>query len=147
MQQVVRSAGMEDIPSLIAFLEYAGLGTGGVADSIDYFLIMEDEIGQIMATIGIEPYGQTGLLRSLVLTSGATEKEFFLLFEQIMLLAKDKGLMDIFSATNKEGARMLVEQLGFQQRSKEELPQILFQSEHLQHILTVDNSVFLKLSI
>ena len=33
---------------------------------IDSFLIMEDEDGQLKATIGMEQFGASGLLRSLV---------------------------------------------------------------------------------
>lgn len=146
MNSVIRCAEAGDTQDLVAFLKQAGLNTDGVAETIDCFLIMEDEMGRIEATIGMEPFGYIGLLRSLVMTAQASEKDLFLLFEQMFLLARDKGMEDIFMATNKLGAMKLVELLGFQQVNKTDLPNVLCQSEHVQHILTVDNSVFLKLT-
>ena len=146
MNSVIRRAEVQDIQSLVAFLEKAGLNTEGVAETMDSFLIMEDEHGRIEATIGMEPFGDMGLLRSLVMTAQMSENDLFLLFEQMFLLAKEKGMKDIFMATNKLGAMKLVEILGFQQVDKTDLPETLCQSEHVQHILTVDNSAFLKLT-
>ena len=147
MDMVIRRAKAEDLARLISFLGQAKVGTNGVEKTIDCFLLIEDEVGNLQATIGIEPLGQAGLIRSLVMSSQATEQDFHLLFEQIVLLAKEKGIKDLFLATNKVGAVNLIEQLGFQIVDKEQLPEILFQSEHVLHILTVDNSVFLKLSV
>ena len=147
MDMVIRRAKAEDLPRLLSFLGQAKVGTNGVEKTIDCFLMIEDEIGEIVATIGIEPLGQVGLIRSLVMTSQATEQDFHLLFEQIVSFSKREGIKDLFLATNKVGAVNLIEQLGFQFVDKEQLPELLFQSEHVLHILTVDNSIFLKLSV
>ena len=146
MDMVIRRAEVEDLSKLLSFLGQAKVGTNGVEETLDCFLLIENEVGEIMATIGIEPLGQVGLIRSLVMTSQATEQDFHLLFEQIILLAKEKGIKDLFLATNKVGAVKLIEQMGFHMVDKEQLPDVLFQSEHVLHILTVDNSLFLKLS-
>jgi N-acetylglutamate synthase-like GNAT family acetyltransferase len=147
MDMVIRRAKAEDLAKLISFLGQAKVETNGVKETIDCFLLIENELEEIMATIGIEPLGQAGLIRSLVMTSQATEQDFHLLFEQIIMLAKEKGIKDLFLATNKVGAVKLIEQMGFQMVDKERLPELLFQSEHVLHILTVDNSIFLKLSV
>ena len=147
MDMVIRCAEAEDLLKLISFLGQAKVGTNGVEETLDCFLLIENELAEIMATIGIEPMGDIGLIRSLVMNSQATEQDFHLLFEQIIKLAKEKGIMDLFLATNKAGALNLITQMGFQMVGKEELPEVLFQSEHVLHILTVDNSIFLKLSV
>jgi N-acetylglutamate synthase-like GNAT family acetyltransferase len=147
MDMVIRRAKAEDLPRLLSFLGQAKVGTNGVEKTIDCFLIIEDEKENLKATIGIEPLGHVGLIRSLVVTSEATEQDFHFLFEQIVFLAKEKEIKDLFLATNKKGAVNLIEQLGFQFVDKEELPEPLLQSEHVLHILTVDNSIFLKLSV
>lgn len=147
METQIRCAIAEDIPRLTSFLERAQISSEGVAETIDSFLIMEDEIGTISATIGIESLGNIGLLRSLVMTANTSEEEVCQLFEQMFLLARDKGMVDIYLATNKLGAMRFVELLGFKTTDKSELPPQLLQSEHVQHILTVDNSVFLKITI
>ena len=147
MAMIIRRATREDLPRILSFLDQAKVGTNGVEKTIDCFLMIEDEMGNLQATIGIEPLGQVGLIRSLVMSSQATEQDFHLLFAQIVLLAQEKGIEDLFLATNKVGAVNLIEQLGFQFVDKKQLPEILFESEHVLHILTVDNSIFLKLSV
>ncbi|KAA9027838.1 GNAT family N-acetyltransferase [Niallia endozanthoxylica] len=147
MGAVIRCALNDDVDNLMTFLERAGLSTDGVEGTIDSFLIMEDEKGNIQATIGIEQFGKVGLLRSLVMTSQTMKNDVYILFEQIFLLASEKGMKDIFMATNKIGAVKLVELLGFQQIKKTELPPVLSQAGHVQHVLTVDNSIFLKISL
>ncbi|WP_394238611.1 hypothetical protein [Niallia oryzisoli] len=147
MSAVIRCAITDDVDNLKIFLERAGLSAEGVKGTIDSFLIMEDEIGDIQATIGIEQFGEVGLLRSLVMTSQTMKNDVYILFEQIFLLATEKGMKEIFMATNKIGAVKLVELLGFQQIKKSELPPVLSRAGHVQHILTVDNSVFLKISL
>jgi N-acetylglutamate synthase-like GNAT family acetyltransferase len=147
MNRVIRCARTEDTQRLVEFLEQAQVRTNGVEETIDCFLIMEDESGNMKATIGMEPLDHAGLLRSLVMSSQATEQDLFLLLEQMLLLAKEKRIIELFLATNKRGARRLVEHLGFKKVDKEQLPKVLFRSEHVQHLLTVDNSVFLELSV
>jgi N-acetylglutamate synthase-like GNAT family acetyltransferase len=144
---IIRRATREDLPRILSFLGQAKMGTNGVEKTIDCFLMIEDEMENLQATIGIEPLGHVGLIRSLVMSSQATEQDFHLLFAQIVLLAQEKEIEDLFLATNKVGAVNLIEQLGFQFVDKKQLPEILFESEHVLHILTVDNSVFLKLSV
>ena len=57
MKLTVRIATFEDIDILKAFLEKAKLNTKGINEMIDSFLIMEDEDGQLKATIGMEQFG------------------------------------------------------------------------------------------
>ena len=57
MKLTVRIATFEDIDILKAFLEKAKLNTKGIDEMIDSFLIMEDEDGQLKATIGMEQFG------------------------------------------------------------------------------------------
>jgi N-acetylglutamate synthase-like GNAT family acetyltransferase len=146
MNAVVRCANRKDMNDLISFLVRANVGTDGIEQLIENFLIMEDESGHIKATMGIEPYGDVGLLRSLVMAPTVSERQLFILFKQMLHLAEEKEINEVFLATNKQGAVMLVEFLGFQRVVSDEIPKRLLQSEHIQHILTVDNSVFLKLS-
>ncbi|MFE8701865.1 hypothetical protein ACFYKX_14790 [Cytobacillus sp. FJAT-54145] len=147
MEKIVRCGQVEDINKLVAFLEKAGLSTEGVAESIDYFLILEDEQGNINATLGIEPLGNIGLLRSLVMTTKASENELFTIFEQMLLLAREKQIQSLYLATNKAGSLQFFDLMGFVKEEKAQLPEELLHSEHVRHILTVDNSVFMKLNM
>ncbi|MBS4190078.1 hypothetical protein KHA94_07655 [Bacillus sp. FJAT-49705] len=146
MEAIIKCAGSEDLSRLELFLQKANLSTEGIQKSIDYFLIMENKMTEMKATIGIEPIGKIGLLRSLAITKGSSEKELFLLFEQILKLAKDKQLETLYLASNKKNSLEFFRLLGFVQETSD-LPAALHESEHVKHILTVDNSYFLKLSI
>lgn len=144
---VVRCADASDVENLASFLESANLSTDGIREAIEYFLIMESDSGDIKATLGIEPHGKIGLLRSLVMTSTASEKDLFILFEQILLLARDRGMESLYLASNKRNSLAFFSLLGFKQEETAHLPEVLFESEHVKYIMTVDNSFFLKLSM
>lgn len=147
VETIIRCAHTEDIMRVERFLEDAGLSKDGVQASIEYFLLMEDHLGDMKATLGIEPHGKAGLLRSLVMRPNCTEKDLFLLFEQILLLARDRQLKTLYLASNKKSSLEIFRLIGFTEEIIENLPAELFQSEHVKYISTVDNSFFLKLSI
>jgi N-acetylglutamate synthase-like GNAT family acetyltransferase len=144
METMIRMATEQDLDNLVNFLEKANLGTEGVKETVEYFLLMEDEIGSLRATLGVEPFGENGLLRSLVISAGMKENEILTLFEQILRLTKEKDMKNLFLATNKHTSVPFFEMLGFSTIEEDELPEDLYQSEHIKNILTVDNSVFLK---
>ncbi|WP_057772822.1 GNAT family N-acetyltransferase [Cytobacillus dafuensis] len=146
MEAIIKCAGPEDVTRLELFLQKANLSTEGIQESIEYFLIMENNMSDLKATIGIEPIGKIGLLRSLAITKDASEKELILLFEQILKLARDKQLETLYLASNKKNSIEFFQLLGFVQETSD-LPAALYESEHVKYILTVDNSYFLKLSI
>ncbi|WP_080843830.1 GNAT family N-acetyltransferase [Cytobacillus gottheilii] len=143
----IRCASMEDVEKLSLFLQNAKVSSDGIEDSIDYFLVSENEFGQIQASLGIEPHGQIGLLRSLVLSPNSTEKDMFILLEQILMLARDKGLKELYLASNKQSAAIFFSLMGFQPQDSTKLPADLYESEHVKHILSVDNSYFLRFTI
>lgn len=147
METMIRMATEQDLPNLVGFLEKANLGTEGLAESVNYFLLMEDESGSLRATLGVEPFGENGLLRSLVVTAGMKENEILVLFERILRLTKEKNISSLFLATNKATSVPFFEMLGFSTVDEAELPVDLFESEHIKNILGVDNSVFLKIEV
>jgi N-acetylglutamate synthase-like GNAT family acetyltransferase len=145
MEAVIRRANQNDLVILKEFLTKANLGTNGLTEEmVEYFLLLENNEGEIVGSLGIEPFEERGLLRSLAVASGQVEKDIWLLIGQALKLANDRGIKELFLATNKTGALPLFELLGFQKVPVEALPQELYQSEHVCHILNVDNSLFLK---
>lgn len=147
MGTAVRFAGKQDIAKIINYLEKAKLGTEGIIDSIDYFLLMENRQGEILATLGIEPVGNIGLLRSLAITQTLKEADILLLFNQMLLLAKEKSLSTLYLATNKPESSSFFQMLGFRTLETIDVPVQLKQLIHVQHILTVDNSLFMELKL
>ncbi|WP_160724197.1 GNAT family N-acetyltransferase [Bacillus sp. USDA818B3_A] len=148
MQALIRKANQEDLENLREFLTRARLGTDGLtAETIDYFLLLENEDGTICGSLGIEAFRENGMLRSLVVTPGQADKEIFVLFEQMVKLAKEKGIKSLFLATNKSVALPFFELMGFQKVDRETLPTEFQNSAHIRHVLNVDNSLFLKFSL
>ena len=148
MQAVIRKAGQQDLGNLIEFLTRANLGTDGVStETVEYFLLLEDEVGNILGSLGLEAFQGFGLLRSLVVSSGQAEKEIFILFTHMLQLAKEKDMRYLYLATNKTVTLPFFDLLGFQPIERDEIPSEFYDSEHIRHILNVDNSLFLKFSI
>jgi len=148
MQAHIRCANKEDLGTLREFLKKANLGVDGLTEeSVEYFLMLEDEDGAIKGTLGMEVFKDCGLLRSLVVSPGQAEKDIVLLITQMMQLAKEKGMRSLFLATNKGVALPFFELLGFEMVDKDLLPAELYSLEHIRHVFNVDNSLFLKFSL
>ncbi|MEH7352185.1 hypothetical protein V7150_01210 [Neobacillus drentensis] len=148
MEALIRKANEQDLGRLQEFLSRANLGTDGLTDeTVDYFLLLENEDGTLRGTLGLEAFGENGLLRSLVVSSGQADKEIFILFDQMMQLAKEKGMKSLLLATNKSVALPFFELMGFQRLGREDLPADFYHSKHIRHVLSVDNSLFLKFSL
>lgn len=148
MQAVIRPAHKHDLSLIKDFLTNAHLGTGGITEeNASYFLLLEDEEGKLIGCLGIEPFEGIGLLRSLVVTPGNVEQDIWLLFGQALQLAKEKGINDLYLATNKNEVLPLFVMLGFKRVDEDNLPEELYHSEHIQYILSMANSMFLKFSL
>jgi N-acetylglutamate synthase-like GNAT family acetyltransferase len=148
MQALIRCATKEDLGTLREFLTRANLGSDGLTEeTVEYFLLLEDEDGSIKGTLGMENLKDCGLLRSLVVSPGQAEKDIFLLITQMMTLAKEKGMRSLFLATNKSVALPFFELLGFEKVERDLLPAELYSLEHIRHVFNVDNSLFLKFSL
>lgn len=148
MQVLIRCANKEDLGGLREFLTKANLGTDGLTEeTVEYFLLLEDEDGRMKGTLGMEVFANCGLLRSLVVSPGQAEKDIVLLITQMMQLAKEKGLRSLFLATNKGVAMPFFELLGFEKVERDQLPAEIYYLEHIRHVINVDNSLFLKFSL
>ncbi|MDP4084245.1 MAG: hypothetical protein Q8934_06470 [Bacillota bacterium] len=148
MEETIRCANKQDITVLKDFLTNAHLGTDGITEeTVQYFLLLEEEEGKVTGSLGIEPFENVGLLRSLVVTPGNAERDIWLLFGQALQLAKEKGIKELYLATNKNEVLPLFVTLGFKRTYEDNLPKELCLSEHIQYILNVDNSIFLKFSL
>ncbi len=148
MQAVIRCATKDDLNTLREFLTRANLGSDGLTEeTVEYFLLLEDEDGAIKGTLGMEAFAECGLLRSLVVSPGQAEKDIVLLITQMMQLAKEKGMRSLFLATNKGVALPFFELLGFKMVGRDQLPVEFYSLEHILHVFNVDNSLFLKFSL
>ena len=148
MLEHIRIANENDINRLKDFLGQANVNSDGVDLIVDNFILMEDLEQKLIATIGIERVNSDGLLRSLVISPKLEQSQILALFKGILALAKQKELKNLYLATNKQASVEFFTMLGFGQIGKDELPDHLKVSQHLQHVLgDVDNSIFMRSSL
>jgi amino-acid N-acetyltransferase len=60
----IAGASSDDLSDLLDLLAQVQLPPDGIAENISTFLVARDETSRLIATIGIERYGETALLRS-----------------------------------------------------------------------------------
>ncbi|WP_370296511.1 GNAT family N-acetyltransferase [Rossellomorea marisflavi] len=144
MSKTIRQAVIADALPIIAFLKQADLSTEGVYGSIDRFLVVENEEGDIIGTLGIETRGKVGLLRSLVVTPSFSTEELFALFQESLKLAKDKEIERLYLITNRQASLRFFHLLGFSESS---FVDDLAGFVHAQKLSTVDNCMVMKLDM
>ncbi|MER2058631.1 MAG: hypothetical protein ABTA16_07400 [Niallia sp.] len=140
---IIRQGETGDVEKIASFLNKAGVTVEGLAEWLEYFLLMEKVADQaLIGTIGIEPFGKVGLLRSMVLSDGTVEDILFLI-QQALKLAKEKDMDAIYCSVNNQHSIQLFQLLGFQKIDVDEIPQILKESNAVKSVFTVDNSHFM----
>lgn len=140
---IIRQAETGDLERIAAFLTKAEVTVEGLQEWLEYFLLMETEADQTLTgTIGIEPFGEIGLLRSMVLSKGTVEDILFLI-QQALKLAKDKDLETIYCKVHNPHSMQLFHLLGFQAIEDENIPAILKESNPVKSVFTVDKSHFM----
>ena len=60
----ITDASSDDLRDVLDLLSLVQLPPDGVAENLDAFLVARDESSRLIATIGLERHGNTGLLRS-----------------------------------------------------------------------------------
>ncbi|CAM3841130.1 GNAT family N-acetyltransferase [Mesobacillus thioparans] len=141
----IRSANKEDLPKLEAFLTEAGVSPQGLAESVENFSLMENQVGQLKACLGVEPVDKAGLLRSFVVSPQIAQPDLMLLFKRAFLTAKSQELEELYLVTNKMSAISFFGSLGFEMLNQSEIPESLLEKNHLKQVLTVDNSAIMKI--
>ncbi|MFT8320444.1 MAG: hypothetical protein ABF649_06015 [Bacillus sp. (in: firmicutes)] len=144
MEKTIRLAEGKDLDKIQAFL--GDLDKSGIEKGVEYYLIVEDNKGEIIGTSGIQTFEKIGLLRSLVLTNASAEEILYLL-QQTIQLAKDKELERLYCMINNKNAIQLFTLLGFKEIVKAELPVVLKTSDVVKNISTVNNPIFMYYSI
>lgn len=139
----IRNANKEDLAKLERFLTEAGVSSEGLGDYIENFSIIEDQQGELEACLGVETVDKAGLLRSFVVSPQAIKPDLMFLFKRAILTAKSQRLEELYLVTNKRSAIPLFDSLGFE--IVNEVPDSLHEKNHLNQVLTVDNSTIMKI--
>src|SRR5690606_31785766 len=121
----------------------ADVSSTGVETMIDHFILMENEEGSIVATLGIERLEKDGLLRSLVITPKIDQANILTLFKAVISLAKQKELENLYLATNKQASIQFFEMLNFSQIEERDLPTHIQSSSHISQLFETTNPMFM----
>lgn len=138
MQKSVRQAMQEDLEKIQTFLAKTAVDTEDIEKWLNYYLLVEDRNGDLIGTIGIEPFEKVGLLRSLVIAN-ATAEDILYLLQQTIQLAKERQLESLYCMINNKSAIHLFSLLGFRTIRKEKMPEEIKTSKSVANIWTVNN--------
>lgn len=129
MSIVIRIAEEKDLLPIQRLVAKAGISEQGIENNIKDFLVVEDANKQIIGTVGIEPLGVDGLLRSLVIKSENWNAKIGLEFVQLAIAyAKQKGIETLYLLTNR--SIPFFEYLGFKAVEEAAIPAHLKESNH-----------------
>lgn len=134
-----RVCSREDLERIRLFLLEAGLNTDGIGKMIEQFFVLEDKGGNIHGALGIETAGNAGLLRSFAVTKNVDYVDILFFFTFIFSWAKERGLEQLFLATNKGTSADLFSILGFERETGDDVWSHLSSFDHIKFIETVDN--------
>ena len=124
----LRTARAEDLPLVSRLLSSAGLPTRGVAEHFgDFVVAIED--GRLRGAVGLELYGASGLLRSLIVSPesrgrGLGEE----LTRRALDLARERGLSSLYLLTTT--AERFFPRFGFERVPRSQVdPGVMASSE------------------
>ena len=126
----IRAATAKDAPAVRAMLVDSKLPLDGVPDDLAHFLVAERE-GRVVGAIGMELYGDAGLLRSAVVSpalrgTGVGEQLVHALLQQ----ARANGTRDLVLLTTT--AEKWFPRFGFERTTRADVPQSLHASEEFR---------------
>jgi amino-acid N-acetyltransferase len=114
----------EDLPSVLALLQSAGLLFEDLTvDHMQHFMLHRQS-GALLACIGQEPYGQVALLRSLAVTPAARGMGMGKrLIDALEQKAQQQGITDFYLLTTT--AAPFFERLGYRQIDRLTAPAVI----------------------
>lgn len=142
IQTTVTDAGNTERQVIIDLLKAEKLPVDDLPNYLDnFFVAIENE--KIIGAIGLEIYGDCGLLRSLVVDRKHRNKNIAsALVGQLESHAKAKGLNCMYLLT--ETAAQYFEKKGYQTLTRDEVPDELKQSSEFSHVCPVSAVVMTK---
>jgi amino-acid N-acetyltransferase len=128
---VIRGSNPRDLPAVLALLRDSSLPSAGVEDHFDSFVLARDEGGRLVGCVGLETYGNIGLLRSLAVEStrrgDGVGKD---LVEELLAMARSRGVETLYLLTTT--AELYFPRFGFEVIPREEADPKLARSEELR---------------
>lgn len=131
----IRPASAEDLQPAIRLLAQAGLPTGDL--TIERLALVAEQDGEFVGAIGLESFGATGLLRSLVVDPGQrTGGLGRLLVAALEELAAGKGVHELWLLTIDADAYF--EKLGYAREPRSAAPAAIAATEEFSSLCPGD---------
>ncbi len=119
------------LPGVVALLQESRLPVAGVAQHFDSFLVARAGDGRLVGCVGLEIYGDVGLLRSLAVAKAARGSGLGArLVERLFELARSRGVESLYLLTTT--AEDYFPRFGFERLPREAADPKLAASEELR---------------
>lgn len=136
----IRAATENDLPIAIEMLAMAGLPTQDL--STGHLALVADSEAGVAGIIGLETFGEVGLLRSLIVSPKARGGGIGrLLVESLQLSARERGIEELWLLTND--ADQFFSKLNFEVRQREFAPEVIRCSQEFS-ALCPDDAVLMS---
>lgn len=137
----VRPAEFRDIPACIEFLGAAGLPTADV--SVDRIALIAEVDGNVAGLIGLEKFGDTGLLRSLVVDNRYRKSGFGrTLVGELEKHAKQQGIDRLWLLTiDADG---YFERFGYRRKARHDAPPVIRATDEFAELCPDDAVLMMK---
>lgn len=137
-------ARQEDTPAVLALLQRAKLPIEDLGPELKHFFVARDN-NTIVAAIGLELYGQYGLLRSMVTDPAYRNKGAAThLVNDLMAYAGSLSLKEIYLLT--QTAEIYFSHRGFEKINRDDVPADVKQSAEFSH-LCPSSAVAMRLQV
>lgn len=139
---IARDSDLDDVLSL---LENSSLPSAGVEEHFENFLVARDEARRFLGCIGLEAYGDVGLLRSLAVTTDSRGSGIGrALVERLFAEARGRGVRTLYLLTTT--AERYFPRFGFERLPRAEADPSLLASEELRGACP-DTAVLMRLRL
>ena len=130
----IRRAKAEDVTTIEALLDGAGVHSGGIVDNIGRFLVVEEERDvdkRVVGTVGLEVYEQRyGVMRSLVMQGDAWNARVGVeLLRLFVAFAETQGIEELYLLTRSTDPDLFIH-MGFSTASPDEIPPSVAACQH-----------------
>lgn len=100
VERGLRAASAADRGAIEMLLHASALPSGGIDDSLQHFFVCEDIEGGVLGAAGLEVYGNSGLLRSVVVVGSARRRGIAAaLVRRAMAHAQSEGCATLYLLT------------------------------------------------
>lgn len=137
----VRTAEFRDLPTCIEFLDAAGLPTADV--SLERIALIAEVDGHVAGLIGLEKFGETGLLRSLVVDNRYRKSGFGrTLVGKLEQHAREQGIGTLWLLTID--ADRYFERFGYRRKERGEAPPAIRATDEFADLCPDDAVLMMK---